>query len=389
LFIVAEFYVRLRLPKSCASKESILSKLFDSYSMGNRVLANHITMAPMTRARNPDCIPDERTALYYRQRATAGLIVSEGTPVSPEGQGYIAVPGIWSAEQVAGWKKVTDAVHTEGGTIFAQIWHVGRMSHASLQPDGGAPVSASGKAPAKDPKNMAFVVLADGTPGFADPTPPRALSTEEVSRVANDFVKAAVNAVDAGFDGIEIHAANGYLFEQFINPLINDRTDCYGGSRENRVRFLLDTVDAIAAAIGAARVGVRLAPNNRQFDMPAYADNEATYLHIARELSRRGIVYVHLNDNHAHGVSVIGEPFLRDFRQAFSGTLILAGSMTKARAERLVEDGLIDLAAFGQPFISNPDLVARLRKDIALTPPDRATYYGGGAEGYTDYPVLA
>jgi 2,4-dienoyl-CoA reductase-like NADH-dependent reductase (Old Yellow Enzyme family) len=236
---------------------------------------------------------------------------------------------------------------------------------------------------------MAFVYLADGTPGFADPTTPRALSTAEVSRVVNDFVKAAVNAIEAGFDGIEIHAANGYLFEQFINPLINDRTDRYGGSLENRVRFLLDTVDAIAAAIGAARVGVRLAPNNRQFDMPAYADNEATYLHIARELSRRGIVYVHLNDNHAHGVSVIGEPFLRDFRQAFSGTLILAGSMTKARAERLVEDGLIDLAAFGQPFISNPDLVARLRKDIALTPPDRATYYGGGAEGYTDYPVLA
>ncbi len=364
-----------------------MSKLFDSYPMGNRVLANHIAMAPMTRARNPDCIADEQTALYYRQRATAGLIVSEGTPVSPEGQGYIAVPGIWSAAQVRGWKKVTAAVHEEGGTIFAQLWHVGRMSHASLQPEGGAPVSASNKAPATSPKNMAFVYLADGTPGFADPTPPRALSTAEVSRVKDDFVKAAINAVEAGFDGIEIHAANGYLFEQFINPVINNRTDAYGGTLNNRLRFVLDTVDAIANAIGAARVGVRLAPNNRQFDMPEYEENEATYLHLATELSRRDIAYVHLNNNHAQGVSVISEPFLRDFRQAFSGTLILAGAMTKERAEQLVDEGVIDLAAFGQPFISNPDLVARLEKSIALTVPDRATYYGGGATGYTDYPV--
>lgn len=366
-----------------------MTKLFDTYSMKKRDLANHIAMAPMTRARNPDCVANELTALYYRQRATAGLIVSEGTPVSPEGQGYISVPGIWSAAQVAGWKKVTDAVHQEGGTIFAQIWHVGRMSHASLQPAGGAPVSSTDKAPAKDPKNMAFVHLPDGTPGFVDPTPPRPLSTEEVGRVTQDFVKAAINAVDAGFDGIEIHAANGYLFEQFINPLINDRTDRYGGSLGNRVRFLMETVDAIAAAIGADRVGVRLAPNNRQFDMPEYADNEATYLHIGKELSKRGIAYVHLNDNHAHGVSVVGEPFLRDFRQVFPGTLILAGSMTKARAERLVDEGVIDLAAFGQPFISNPDLVARLKTSAALAPPDRATYYGGGAEGYTDYPAVS
>ncbi|RYZ89540.1 MAG: alkene reductase [Proteobacteria bacterium] len=354
--------------------------------MGNCDLANRIAMAPMTRARNPDCIANELTALYYCQRATAGLIVSEGTPVSPEGQGYISVPGIWSAEQVAGWIKVTDAVHEKGGRIFAQIWHVGRMSHASLQPGGRAPVSSTDKAPRQDPKNMAFVYLPDGTPGFADPTPPRPLPTEEIGRVTQDFVKAAVNAIKAGFDGIEIHAANGYLFEQFINPVINDRKDQYGGSLENRVRFLLETVDAIAEAIGAGRVGVRLAPNNRQFDMPEYGDNEVTYLHIASELSKRGIVYVHLNDNHAQGVSVIGEPFLRKFRQAFSGTLMLAGSMTKERAQRLVGEAVIDLAAFGQPFISNPDLVDRLKNDVALLPPDRATYYGGGEEGYTDYP---
>lgn len=366
----------------------MLSTLFQPYAMGDRLLANHIAMAPMTRARNRDCVADDLTALYYRQRATAGLIVSEGTPVSPEGQGYIGVPGIWSQEQVAGWKKVTDAVHEEGGTIFAQIWHVGRMSHASLQPDNGAPVSSSNKPPANGPKNMAFVYLADGKPGFADPTLPRALSTEEVGRVTGDFVKAAVNAVNAGFDGIEIHAANGYLFEQFINPVINDRLDQYGGPMENRTRFLLETVDAIVDAIGAHRVGVRLAPNNRQFDMPEYSENEATYLHIASELSARGIVYIHLNDNHALGVSVIPEQFLREVRNAYSGTLILAGAMTKQRAERLVNEGMIDVAAFGQPFISNPDLVARLQADIALTQPDRATYYGGGAEGYTDYQAV-
>ncbi|WP_306392781.1 alkene reductase [Telluria beijingensis] len=366
-----------------------MTKLFQPYELGPRKLANHIAMAPMTRSRNPDLVADSRTALYYRQRAGAGLIVSEGTPVSPEGQGYIGVPGIWSAQQVAGWKLVTDAVHEEGGTIFAQIWHVGRMSHASLQPDGGAPVSVGTTAPARTDKNKAFVYLEDGSPGFADPTPPRALATDEVARVTADFVAAARNAIAAGFDGIEIHAANGYLFEQFLNPVLNDRSDQYGGTLDNRARFLLETVDAIATAIGPERVGVRLAPNNRQFDMPAYDANEATYLHLAAALGQRGIVYVHLNDNWALGAPVIGEPFLRRFRAAYTGTLILAGAMTNERARRLVDEGTIDLAAFGQPFIANPDLVRRLERGIALAMPDRATYYGGGSEGYIDYPAAA
>jgi len=366
-----------------------LTKLFQPYQLGGRTLANRVAMAPMTRSRNADLVADERTALYYRQRASAGLIVSEGTPVSPEGQGYIGVPGMWSAAQVAGWQRVTDAVHEEGGTIFAQIWHVGRMSHASLQPEGGAPVSAAARAPAPSASNKAFVYLEDGSAGFADTTPPRALSTDEVARVTGDFVAAARNAVAAGFDGIEIHAANGYLFEQFFNAQLNDRTDRYGGARENRVRFLLETVDAVAAAIGAQRVGVRLAPNSRLFDMPAYDDNEATYLHLAAELGRRGVVYVHLNDNPSQGTPAISEPFLRQFRDAHTGTLILAGAMTKERALRLVDEGTIDLAAFGQPFIANPDLVARLERGIALATPDRATYYGGGPEGYIDYPAAA
>ncbi|MBP6019715.1 MAG: alkene reductase [Burkholderiaceae bacterium] len=366
-----------------------MSKLFNPYNLDSQLLRNRIVMAPMTRARRPDCIADELTALYYRQRAGAGLVVTEGTPVSPEAQGYIGVPGIWSKPQVDGWKLVTDAVHEEGGKIFAQLWHVGRMSHTSLQPNGGLPVSSSNKTPAKDPKNMAFINLADGSQSFADPSTPRPLKTEEVARVVQDFVNAAVNAMETGFDGIEIHAANGYLFEQFLNPLINDRTDGYGGSLENRARFMLRTVDGISAHIGADRVGIRLAPHNRQFDMPEYPENEASYLYLAEELSRRKIAYVHLNDNYALGTSVIGEAFLAQFRRTYTGTLILAGGMTRERALRLVKEDLIDLAAFGQPFIANPDLVERLQNEWPLITPDRATYYGGHSEGYTDYAPYA
>jgi len=360
--------------------------LFRPFDLAGLPLHNRIAMAPMTRARNPGAVANALTAQYYRQRASAGLIISEGTPVSPQGQGYIDVPGIWSAEQVAGWTLVTDAVHAAQGAIFAQLWHVGRMSHASLQPDGGQPVSAGTRPVASDPKNTSFVYLDDGSRGHADPTPPRALSTEEVPGIVADFVQGADNAIAAGFDGIELHAANGYLFEQFLNPVTNDRQDVYGGSLRNRARLILDTVDAMAARIGAHRIGVRLAPNSQVFDMPAYAENEASYLYLAEELGKRGLAYVHLNDNYLHGAPVIGEAFLKAFKQAYGGTVILAGGMTRERALRLVEEGIIDLAAFGQPFIANPDLVERLQRDVPLAIPDRSTYYGGGSEGYLDYP---
>lgn len=362
-----------------------MSSLFQTHKLGKVTLSNRIVMPPMTRSRNKDYIANEQTAEYYGQRASAGLIISEGTPISPEGQGYVDVPGMWSEEQVAGWKLVTDAVHENGGVMFAQIWHVGRMSHSSLQPNGGKPVSSTNKAPAQDPKNRAFIYYEDGTSGFDDPTPPRALETTEIKRVISDYVTAAVNAVNAGFDGVEIHSANGYLIEQFINPLINDRTDNYGGSLENRTRILFEIVDAISNAIGEERVGIRLSPNNRQHDMPAYPENESTYLFIAKELSNRNLAYIHLNDNFALGSSVISEEFLRQFRKVYPGTIILAGGMTKDRAEKLVSEKIIDLAAFGQPFISNPDLVERLRNNYPLTTPDRATYYGGDSKGYTDY----
>ncbi|MEG0185206.1 MAG: alkene reductase [Stenotrophomonas sp.] len=362
------------------------SPLFHPYDLAGTPLRNRLAMAPMTRARNPGSVANALTAQYYRQRASAGLIISEGTPVSPQGQGYIDVPGIWSAEQVAGWKQVTEAVHAEQGAIFAQLWHVGRMSHASLQPEGGQPVSAGTRAVASGPGNSAFVYLHDGSRGHADPTPPRALRTDEVPGIVSDFVRGAENAMAAGFDGIELHAANGYLFEQFLNPVINDRQDLYGGSLRNRARLILDTVDAMAQRIGAHRIGVRLAPNSQVFDMPVYAENEATYLYLAEELGKRGLAYVHLNDNYLRGAPVVGEAFLKAFKQAYGGTVILAGGMTRERALRLVGEGTIDIAAFGQPFIANPDLVERLQQDIALAAPDRDTYYGGGEAGYLDYP---
>lgn len=363
-----------------------MNDLHQTYRLAGHELRNRFVMAPMTRARRPDTVPDTETALYYRQRAGAGLIVSEGTPVSPEAQGYIDVPGIWSSDQIAGWRLVTDAVHEEGGTIFAQLWHVGRMSHTSLQPDGGRPVSSSNK-PARNSSSMAWVRKQDGSAGFAEPSVPRPLETDEISRVTENFVAAARNAIDAGFDGIELHAANGYLFEQFLNPELNERSDRYGGSVENRARLTLETVDAIIEAIGADRTGIRLAPFNQQFDMPVYENEDETYLYLARELTKRKVAYIHLNDNKAGGTNDVTEPFLLRFRDAFDGTLILAGGMTFERAKDLVAKDLIDLPAFGRPYIANPDLGERLRIGASLEEPDRDTFYGGGAEGYIDYPA--
>ncbi|MDR6126694.1 MULTISPECIES: hypothetical protein [unclassified Sphingomonas] len=225
-----------------------MKKLLETYDLSGRQLRNRFVMAPMTRARRPDDIADEETALYYRQRASAGLIVSEGSFVSPEAQGHIQVPSLWSDEQVAGWKLVTDAVHDAGGTMFAQLWHVGRISHTQLQPDGGGPISSSSKQ-IDDPRFMVFAYKEDGSQGRIDPSPPRALETDEMARVASDFAMAARHAAAAGFDGVELHGANNYLFEQFLNPSLNDRTDRYGGSAKNRARLVLETIDAVITQI--------------------------------------------------------------------------------------------------------------------------------------------
>lgn len=360
-----------------------MSKLFEPFERGSLALRNRVAMAPMTRSRAPDGVADDLTATYYRQRASAGLIVTEGTPISRTAEGFLFIPGIYTDKQIAGWRKTTEAVHAEGGVIFAQLWHVGRVSHVSNQPGGIAPVSSTDRIAAN---SQAWGLRDDGSPGPVNVSRPRALSTEEVCGVIDDFAQAAANAVAAGFDGVELHGANGYLIEQFINPLVNDRTDAYrGDTLEGRTRFLLDTMDAVIARIGAAKSAVRLSPFGGLFDMGPYPEIEETYLHIADELSKRGIAYVHLMDQKSRGSTAIPPEFLKKFRDRFSGVLILAGGMTRERAEQHIADGLIDIAAFGEPFIANPDLVARLRNRWPLAPVERDTHYGGDARGYTDY----
>jgi N-ethylmaleimide reductase len=362
-----------------------MSTLFEPFALGRRLLRNRIAMAPMTRSRNPDGVPNDLTAAYYRQRSSAGLIVTEGTPISPTAQGFLYVPGLYTQEQIAGWRKVTDAVHQEGGTIFSQLWHVGRVSHVSNQPGGIAPVSSTGR-PACN--SQAWGLKEDGTPGAVDVSKPRALSTQEVRGVIEDFAQAAANAIAAGFDGVELHGANGYLIEQFLNPNVNDRTDEYrGDTLAGRTRFVLEAIDAVAARIGAEHTAIRLSPYGGLFDMQPYPEIEETYLFLAEVLSKRGLAYVHLMDQKSRGSSAIPADFLDKFRAHYQGVLVLAGGLTRESAEKLIGKGAIDIAAFGEPFIANPDLVARLKNGWPLARADRALHYGGDAHGYTDYPT--
>ncbi|WP_018714836.1 alkene reductase [Brachymonas chironomi] len=362
--------------------------LFDSYTLSGLPLRNRAVMAPMTRARNPDAVPNDLTAQYYRQRAGAGLIVTEGVPVSEIANGNLYVPGLYTDAQVEGWTKVTQAVHAEGGAIFAQLWHVGRASHQNLLM-GRKPHSST----ARTAQTKVFAYDLNGKPGFVPATEPHAMTTEEVRETAFDFGKAAHRAIKAGFDGVEIHGANGYLLEQFLNPLVNDRTDQYGAQNlDDRVRFVLEVVDSVVAATAAGKVGIRLSPWGRFNDMPDYAQIEDTYLHLIRKLAERELAYVHLMDqsNGQGRPEVDGQnaAFLAKVREAFpKGAIIHAGAMTLESGNDLLQQGLVDLVGFGQPFISNPDLVQRLQHGWPLVQPDRRTYYGGGSEGYTDYPA--
>ncbi|ARU95353.1 alkene reductase [Tatumella citrea] len=353
------------------------NELFTTYHMGKTQLVNRFVMAPMTRSRARDEHADDLTTQYYAQRASAGLIISEGLPISREGTGYLFTPGIYRESQVVAWRPVTEAVHQQGGKIFAQLWHVGRVSHVSLQPEGLAPVSASSVK-----GGNAFAWDDNGQPATVTASTPRALATEEIPRIVNDFRLAAINAIAAGFDGVEIHAANGYLIEQFINPLINTRDDIYNGATiENRTRLLLEITDAIVGEIGADRTGVRLSPCNQLQDMPAYSEASDTYLYIGQQLSQRNIAYVHLM---AQG-DVMFNGFLRNFRREWKGTLILAGGLNINQADTLIKDNMIDLAAFGSPFIANPDFVERIKNGWPLSQANKNAYYGGGSSGYTDY----
>lgn len=355
------------------------SPLFQPYDLGPLRLANRIVMAPLTRNRAAaGLVPGPHAAEYYAQRAAAGLIITEATQISPTAQGYQDTPGLYSADQIAGWRKVTDAVHAKGGRIFVQLWHVGRVSHADLQPGGAAPVAPSAiRAATKTFVNNAF----------RETAMPRALLLEEIPGIIADFRQAAANAMAAGFDGVEIHGANGYLLDQFAKDGANHRTDAYGGSIENRARLMLEVTAAIAAEIGADRTGVRLSPVSPANDVST-SDPQAQFDHIVDGLNALGIVYIHLVEGATGGARDVAPFDYAGLRKRFSGAYMANNGYDLALATQHHAAGQADLIAFGRPFIANPDLVARLQTGAALNPINPATLYGGGAEGYIDYPAM-
>ena len=360
-------------------------KLFEPATLGNLTLQNHIVMAPMTRSRAlQHNAPGELVATYYAQRATAGLIITEGTSPSPNGLGYARIPGLYSPEQIAGWKLTTNAVHEEDGKIFVQLMHTGRISHPDNMPEGSQIVAPSAIAAKGD-------MWTDANGMQPQPTP-HEMTTDEVKAAIQEFIQAAKNAVEAGFDGIELHGANGYLIEAFLHPSANQRTDEYGGSDENRARFLLEIAQGAVDAIGKDKVGVRLSPYGINGDLANYDGIETFYNYLAQELHRIGLVYIHLVDHSGMGAPVVPPSVVNGIRERFKGTLILSGSYDAKRAEAVLESGLADLVAFGRPFIANPDLVERLRTGAELAQPDPATFYAPGPngfeQGYIDYPVL-
>ena len=358
------------------------SPLFEPLALGTLTLPQRIVMAPMTRCRaGAGNVPTELNALYYAQRASAGLIISEATQIAPEGQGYAGTPGIHSDAQLEGWSRVTRAVHDAGGRIFLQLWHVGRISHPDFQPNGALPVAPSALAP----EGHAH------TPAGPKPyVTPRALDTHEVPAIVEQYANATRRARDAGFDGVEVHAANGYLIEQFLLDGTNQRSDAYGGSLEKRARFLLEVTSAVVSAWHAERVGVRLSPRGK-FNGMSDSNREATFGHAIRRLDEFGLAYLHLLDPLPD--CPFDNPGLERLapalRQYFRGPVIINGNFDHAAATAALERGEADLVAFGVPFLANPDLPERLRRSSPLNPPDRTTFYGGGARGYTDYPALS
>ena len=359
-----------------------MTTLFDPIQVGDMALANRIVMAPLTRNRAIEGNkPGPLTVEYYRQRATAGLIIAEASPISPLAQGYLDTPGIWSAEQVAAWREVTSAVHGEGGKIVLQLWHVGRISHSSLLPDGAAPVSST------DRVANASTFTREG---FIPVSKPRALRDDEIPALIEDYRRAARNAIDAGFDGVEIHAANTYLIEQFLRDSVNNRSGPYGGSIANRARLLLEVVAAIAGEIGAGRTGIRLSPMTT-FTAPLDSDPQALYGYVVEQLAPFGLAYLHVIEGETGGTRTPeGKPFdYEALHRACKGAWMVNNGYSRDLALQTVADGKADLVAFGRSFISTPDLVRRLREGAALNELRADKLYGGGAEGYTDYPTLA
>lgn len=375
-----------------APGQSPAGTLFQPVRLGRYELPHRIVMAPLTRsrARQPGNVPTPLNACYYAQRASAALIITEATQVSMQGQGYAWTPGIHSPEQIEGWRLVTGAVHGLGGLIFMQLWHVGRISHPALQPDGVLPVAPSAIKPAGD----AFIENEKGEGALVPFVTPRALQVEEMPYVVQQYARGAKNAMEAGFDGVEIHAANGYLLDQFICSRTNQREDAYGGPVENRARLLFEVLDAVCAAWGADRVGVRLSPMGSFNDM-GDDDPLATFGYIAGKLDGYGLAYLHLvNPDVAaleKGAEVGADQrrVLDLIREKYRGTLMIAGGFDRASAEAWLQQGRADLIAFGRKFLANPDLPERLRHGAVLNTADASTFYGGGAKGYTDYPTLA
>ncbi|HXT09476.1 MAG TPA: alkene reductase [Roseiarcus sp.] len=352
--------------------------LFTPVTIGDLTLANRIAMAPLTRNRasEPNTVPSPLAPLYYRQRASAGLVISEATQISQQGQGYVWTPGCFTEPQVEAWSRVTDAVHAEGGHMFLQLWHVGRISHTSLQPDGGAPVAPS----AIPAKTKTFIAS-----GFADVSPPRALEAGEIAGIVADYAHAAACARRAGFDGVELHGANGYLIDQFLRDGSNKRGDAYGGALDNRLRFALEVTDAVLKVWPATRVGFRMAPVSPGNDI-ADSNPVATFGALVEALGARNLAYIHVIEGAIQGARDIAAFDFLALRRAFSGAYIANNGYTRAMAIEAIRDNRADMIAFGRPFISNPDLVERLRLDAPLAESDRRTYYGGDGKGYTDYP---
>ncbi|CAK1830547.1 alkene reductase [Vibrio crassostreae] len=360
--------------------------LFQPIQLGNIELKNRIVMPPMTRSRatQPGNSANEMMAAYYAQRASAGLIVAEGTQISPLGQGYAWTPGIYSDEQIAGWKKVTDAVHEKGGVIFAQLWHVGRVTHPD-NIDGEQPISSSA---IKAENVKVFIDNGTDEPGFVDVVEPREMTKEDIKEVVEQYRQAALNAIEAGFDGIELHAANGYLINQFIDSEANNRTDEYGGSIENRLRFLGEVVEAMVEEIGADRVGVRLAPFT-SLNGTVDATPVETYTAAAAYLNLYKIVYLHIAEVDWDDAPETPKAFKTAVREAFKGVLIYAGKYDSERGEQAVAEGVTDMVGFGRPFVANPDLPARIQNGFPLAPHDPNTLFGGAEKGLTDYPEYA
>ncbi|RDJ11338.1 alkene reductase [Rhizobium grahamii] len=370
-----------------------MSKLFEPTKVGDISVRNHIVMAPLTRNRSPGAIPNDLNVEYYRQRATAGLIITEATAITHQGQGYADVPGLYKKDALDGWKRVTDAVHAAGGKIVVQMWHVGRISHTTLQPNGGKPVSSTNRIA----KAKTYLVNNDGSGAFADTSEPRALETSEIPGIVEDYRKAARAAIDAGFDGVEIHGANGYLLDQFLRDGVNDRNDQYGGSIENRARFTFEVVDAVTKEIGAGRTAIRISPvtpSGESYDSAP----QVLFTHVVEGLARYDLAYIHVIEGQTGG----DRDFMQGTNPAFDyaalrqayekaggkANWMVNNGYDREMAIDAVESGRADLVAFGKPFIANPDLVERLEKNLPLNAPQQATFYGGGPKGYIDYPVV-